>query len=75
MKRLLMSYDEKEVTSADLTISCIHCDPWNDYGHDHPCTVGFLNCPFGFVKGGENCESVTREMWDRILLDFRVRIC
>ena len=74
MKRLLMSYDEKEVTSADLTVSCIHYDPWNDYGHGHPCTVGFLNCPFGFPKG-EICENVTREMWDRILLDLRVRIC
>ncbi len=66
MKRLLMSYDEKEVTSADLTITCL--------AYEEPCTVGFFNCPFGFVKG-ENCETVTREMWDRILLDLRVRIC
>ena len=62
MKNVLMSYDEKEVSMAELAISCNHYDPWNDYGCDHPCTVGFLNCPFRFPKG-EICESVTEEMW------------
>ena len=48
-----MSYDEKEVTSADLTVACIHYDPWNDYGHDHPCTVGFFKLSLWICKGRE----------------------
>ena len=73
MKNVLMSYDEKEVTMTELMLTCHYYDPWNVYG-SRPCTVGFLNCPFGKQKG-EICESVTKEMWERILLDIRVRIC
>lgn len=73
MKRLLMSYDEKEVSVSELMLTCNDYDPYNIYGA-RPCTVGFLNCPFGFPKG-EICENVTKEMWDKILLDLRVRIC
>ena len=73
MKNVLMSYDEKEVAMDELAMSCHDYDTWNVYG-SRPCTVGFLNCPFGKQKG-EICESVTEEMWNRILLDIRVKIC
>lgn len=73
MKNVLMSYDEKEVAMDELAMTCHDYDPWHVYG-SRPCTVGFLNCPFGKQKG-EICESVTEEMWERILLDRRVRIC
>ena len=73
MKNVLMSYDEKEVAMDELAMTCHDYNPWNVYG-SRPCTVGFLNCPFGKQKG-EICESVTEEMWERILLDIRVRIC
>ena len=73
MHNLLMSYDEKELSVSSLMLTCNDYDPWNVYGA-RPCTVGFLNCPFGKPKG-EICENVTKEMWERILLDRRVKIC
>lgn len=73
MKNLIMSYDENEVTMTELMISCSNYDPWNVYGASS-CPVGFFNCPFGYEKG-EICGNVTKEMWAKILLDRRVKIC